>query len=79
MPDIFGPVNFAREQWLRQNPSPRPGKVGRDRFDPQAEGEDPFVENLRNQNIPWKLMRQQLLNELNKEVTEARLQTRLLR
>lgn len=58
---------------------PRPRAPGRGRRDPQAEEEDAFVENLRNQNYPWKIVRDMFRERFQKEASEARLQMRLLR
>lgn len=79
VPYLVYPVNIAHKEWLRQNPSPLPRKVERDRCDPQAEEEDAFVEKLRDQNTPWNLVRQQFSKKFNKELPEARLSMRLLR
>lgn len=51
----------------------------RGRRDPQAEEEDAFVENLRQQNVAWKVVRDEFQKKFNKETSEARLQMRLLR
>ncbi|KAJ6171897.1 hypothetical protein N7470_000964 [Penicillium chermesinum] len=56
--------------------APRPG---RGRRDPQAEEEDDFVEELRNQNTAWKVVREMFRGRFNKDASEARLQMRLLR
>lgn len=58
---------------------PRPRAPGRGRRDPQAEEEDTFVEGLRNQNYPWKLVRDMFRERFGKDSSEARLQMRLLR
>lgn len=58
---------------------PKPRAPGRGRRDPQAEEEDVFVENLRDQKVSWKLVRDMFCEHFNKDATEARLQMRLLR
>lgn len=68
----------------RQNPQPsnmppRPRAPGRGRRDPQAEEEDAFVENLRNDNVAWKIVREEFQQRFHKDASEARLQMRLLR
>lgn len=60
--------------------APQKGRgYGRGRRDPQAEEEDAFVENLREQNVAWKVVRDEFQKTFNKETSEARLQMRLLR
>ena len=68
----------------RQNPQPismppKPRAPGRGRRDPQAEEEDAFVENLRNDNVAWKKVREEFQERFHKDASEARLQMRLLR
>lgn len=68
----------------RQNPQPinmppKPRAPGRGRRDPQAEEEDGFVENLRNDNVAWKRVRELFQERFYKDASEARLQMRLLR
>lgn len=58
---------------------PRPRAPGRGRRDPQAETEDAFVEELRQQNYPWRLVRDMFCDRFQKDASEARLQMRLLR
>ena len=58
---------------------PRPRAPGRGRRDPQAEEEDAFVEDLRQQNLAWKVVREMFRQRFNKDASEARLQMRLLR
>ncbi|KAJ5137617.1 uncharacterized protein N7443_010092 [Penicillium atrosanguineum] len=58
---------------------PRIRGSGRGRRDPQAEQEDEFVENLRQQNVAWKVVRDEFQKTFNKQTSEARLQMRLLR
>lgn len=69
------------ERAAPQTPSvlPRARGSGRGRRDPQAEQEDEFVENLRQQNVAWRVVRDEFQKTFNKEVSEARLQMRLLR
>lgn len=50
-----------------------------DRQDPQAEEEDEFIDNLRQQNVSWKKIRERFRKEFGKDATEPRLQMRLLR
>ncbi|KAH8700359.1 hypothetical protein BGW36DRAFT_395472 [Talaromyces proteolyticus] len=57
----------------------RPRPSGRGRRDPQAEEEDAFVENLRAQNLSWKIVAEMFRERFNKNSTEARLQMRMLR
>ena len=59
--------------------NPRPRAPGRGRRDPQAEAEDAFVEELRNQNTAWKVVREKFRERFKKDASEARLQMRLLR
>lgn len=79
------PEGVERIERERQNPrppplpNPRPRGAGRGRRDPQTEEEDAFVEELRQQNTAWKIVRQQFVKKFNKEASEARLQMRLLR
>lgn len=58
---------------------PKSRGSARGRRDPQAEEEDAFVENLRQQNVAWKVVRDEFQKTFNKETSEARLQMRLLR
>ncbi|KAL2868032.1 uncharacterized protein BJX67DRAFT_74961 [Aspergillus lucknowensis] len=57
----------------------RPRAPGRGRRDPQAEEEDAFVEQLREQNLAWRVIREMFREKYNKDATEARLQMRQLR
>ena len=57
----------------------RPRTATRSRRDPQAEEEDAYVENLRLQNLSWKVVAEMFRERFNKESTEARLQMRMLR
>ncbi|KAJ6138106.1 hypothetical protein N7471_004592 [Penicillium samsonianum] len=52
---------------------------GRGRRDPQAEDEDAFVEELRDRQTAWKVVRQEFREKFNKDASEARLQMRLHR
>ncbi|KAI7968291.1 hypothetical protein EIK77_010461, partial [Talaromyces pinophilus] len=61
---------------------PEPQKTrpaGRGRRDPQAEEEDAFVENLRAQNLSWKIVAEMFRERYGKNTSEARLQMRMLR
>jgi hypothetical protein len=61
---------------------PQPQKsrpAGRDRRDPQAEEEDAFVENLRAQNLTWKVVAEMFRERYGKNTSEARIQMRMLR
>ena len=58
---------------------PRPRAPGRGRRDPQVEEEDAFVEDLRQRNFAWKIVREMFRQRFNKDASEARLQMRLLR
>lgn len=58
---------------------PRPRALWRGRRYPQAEIENAFVEELREQKISWKAVRETFQEHFNKDVSEARLQMRLLR
>ncbi|EED16602.1 conserved hypothetical protein [Talaromyces stipitatus ATCC 10500] len=53
--------------------------LGRGRRDPQAEEEDAFVENLRAQNLSWKIVAEMFRERYGKNTSEARLQMRMLR
>lgn len=72
-------------QRMERAPPPTPPVLpkyrgsGRGRRDPQAEEEDAFVENLRQQNVAWKIVRDEFQKTFNKETSEARLQMRLSR
>ncbi|KAL3468422.1 hypothetical protein BJX64DRAFT_4861 [Aspergillus heterothallicus] len=57
----------------------RPRAPGRGRRDPQAEEEDTFVEQLREQNLAWRVIREMFRERYKKDATEARLQMRQLR
>ena len=82
LPDPEGIERIERE---RRNPRPppqihpRPRAPGRGRRDPEAELEDAFVEELRQQNTAWKVVREMFRERFNKDASEARLQMRLLR
>ncbi|CAI7581771.1 unnamed protein product [Penicillium glandicola] len=79
------PEGVLRMEQDRQNtqPSshilPRIRAPGRGRRDPQAEDEDAFVEELRDRQTAWKLVRQEFRERFNKDASEARLQMRLHR
>ncbi|OJJ51315.1 hypothetical protein ASPZODRAFT_138420 [Penicilliopsis zonata CBS 506.65] len=68
-----------RQIQTRKQQTPRPRAPGRNRRDPQAEEEDAFVENLREQNKAWKVIREMFCEKFKKDATEARLQMRMLR
>ncbi|KAK9852501.1 hypothetical protein MYU51_008331 [Penicillium brevicompactum] len=83
-PILPNPEGVIRMEQDRQNPQPinmppKPRAPGRGRRDPQAEEEDGFVENLRNDNVAWKRVRELFQERFNKDASEARLQMRLLR
>jgi hypothetical protein len=77
--------NPEQIQRMERAPPPTPPVLpksrgsGRSRRDPQAEEEDAFVENLREQNVAWKIVRDEFQKKFNKQTSEARLQMRLLR
>ncbi|KAJ5751880.1 hypothetical protein N7520_008797 [Penicillium odoratum] len=79
------PEGMERMERERLNPRPptqlhpRPRAPGRGRRDPQAMEEDAFVEELREQNTAWKVVRELFREKFNKDATEARLQMRLKR
>jgi len=83
------PINILPDpegvQRMERAPPPTPPVLpkirgsGRGRRDPQAEEEDAFVENLREQNVAWKVVRDEFQKTFNKQTSEARLQMRLLR
>lgn len=82
LPHPEGVQRIERERLnLRAPPliHPRPRAPGRGRRDPQAEEEDAFVENLREQNLAWRVVREMFRERFNKDASEARLQMRLLR
>lgn len=58
---------------------PRPRPAGRGRRDPQAEEEDAFVEELREQSHAWKVVTEMFRQRFKKDASEARLQMRLSR
>ncbi|KAJ5163275.1 uncharacterized protein N7500_005105 [Penicillium coprophilum] len=79
------PEGLLRMEQDRQNIQPSPHilpKVrapGRGRRDPRAEDEDAFVEELRDRQTAWKVVRQEFRERFNKDASEARLQMRLHR
>lgn len=79
------PEGIERIEQERRQPrplqavNPRPRAPGRGRRAPEAEEEDAFVEELRNQNTAWKVVREMFRDRFQKDATEARLQMRLLR
>ena len=60
-------------------PCMHPRAPDRGRRDPQADEEDAFVENLREQNLAWRVVRERFRERFNKDASEPRLQMRLLR
>lgn len=62
-----------------QPESQRTRPAGRGRRDPKAEEEDDFVENLRAQNLSWKVVAEKFREHYGKDTSEARLQMRMLR
>ncbi|CAG7999464.1 unnamed protein product [Penicillium nalgiovense] len=58
---------------------PKVRAPGRGRRDPQAEDEDAFVEELRDKQTAWKVVREEFREKFNKDASEARLQMRLHR
>ncbi|KAJ5722400.1 hypothetical protein N7488_000435 [Penicillium malachiteum] len=82
LPHPEGKERLERERQNSRPPPlvyPRPRAPGRGRRDPQAEEEDAFVEDLRQQNTAWKVVRDLFRERFHKDATEARLQMRLLR
>lgn len=83
LPHPDGMVRMERDRERRNNqPSPpilppKPRAPGRGRRDPQAEEEDVFVENLREQGYAWRVIRDLFCEHFNKDASEARLQMRL--
>ncbi|KAJ5698863.1 hypothetical protein N7462_000868 [Penicillium macrosclerotiorum] len=80
------PEGLQRMELERQNSLNSPPHVqpklrapGRGRRDPRAEEEDAFVEDLRQQNLAWKVVREMFRQRFDKDASEARLQMRLLR
>ncbi|KAJ6092606.1 hypothetical protein N7486_007895 [Penicillium sp. IBT 16267x] len=79
------PEGIERMERERLNPRPppqvhlRPRAPGRGPRDPQAEEEDAFVEELREQNTAWKVVRELFREKFNEDASEARLQMRLRR
>lgn len=64
----------------QHQPEPQKSRSsGRGRRDPQAEEEDLFVENLRAQNLSWKIVAEMFRERFGKNTSEARLQMRMLR
>lgn len=68
-------------QHRKDHPQPiaRPRAPGRGRRKPQAEEEDAFVEELREQKLKWKTIREMFQERFNKDATVANLQMRLSR
>ncbi|KAJ5384871.1 hypothetical protein N7517_002782 [Penicillium concentricum] len=79
------PEGLLRMEQDRQHMQPSPHILprvrapGRGRRDPQAEDEDAFVEELRDRQTAWKVVRQEFRERFNKDASEARLQMRLHR
>ncbi|KAJ5986296.1 hypothetical protein N7451_010661 [Penicillium sp. IBT 35674x] len=76
------PEGIERMERERLNPRPppqvhpRPRAPGRGRRDPQAEEEDAFVEELREKNTAWKVVRELYREKFHKDASEPRLQMR---
>ena len=83
LPDPEGLQRLQHEQQQRNQAEAqthqRPRAPGRGRKDPQAEEEDFYVEQLREQNFAWKVVREMFRQKFHKDASEARLQMRLLR
>lgn len=83
LPDPEGLQRLQQEQQRRGQVEAqtiqRPRAPGRGRKDPQAEEEDQYVEQLREQNYAWKAIREMFRQRFQKDASEARLQMRLLR
>lgn len=83
LPDPEGMHRLQQEQQRRGQAEvqtyQRPRAPGRGRKDPQAEEEDVYVEQLREQNFAWKAIREMFRQKFHKDASEARLQMRLLR
>ncbi|KAL4881164.1 hypothetical protein BJY04DRAFT_66823 [Aspergillus karnatakaensis] len=75
-PEGLQRLEQERRQSYTDSNSQRPRAPGRGRRDPQAEEEDAFVEELREQNLAWKVIREMFRERYNKDATEARLQMR---
>ncbi|KAL4873306.1 hypothetical protein BDV12DRAFT_160817 [Aspergillus spectabilis] len=75
-PEGLQRLEQERRQSYTDSNSQRPRAPGRGRRDPQAEEEDSFVEELREQNLAWKVIREMFRERYNKDATEARLQMR---
>ncbi|KAJ5185046.1 hypothetical protein N7491_007083 [Penicillium cf. griseofulvum] len=79
------PEGLLRMEQDRQHTQPSPHILprirapGRGRRDPQAEEEDAFVEELRENQTAWKVVRQEFRKRFDKDASEARLQMRLHR
>ncbi|EKV07828.1 hypothetical protein PDIG_62680 [Penicillium digitatum PHI26] len=79
------PEGVLRMEQNRQHTQPTPHILpkirapGRGRRDPQAEDEDAFVEELRDRQTAWRVVRQEFRERFNKDASEARLQMRLHR
>lgn len=55
---------------------PKPRAPGLGRRDPQAEEEDNFVDNMRDQGYAWRIIRERFREHFQKDASEARLQMR---
>ncbi|CAG8888470.1 unnamed protein product [Penicillium egyptiacum] len=79
------PEGVLRMEQDRQHVQPTPHILpkirapGRGRRDPQAEEEDAFVEELRDRQTAWKVVREEFRERFDKDASEARLQMRLHR
>jgi hypothetical protein len=81
LPDPEGVERLERER-SQSTPAPaqmplKPRAPGRGRRAPNAEEEDAFVEDLREQNVSWKRVRQMFFERFGQDASEARLQMRL--
>ncbi|KAL1880881.1 hypothetical protein Plec18167_003416 [Paecilomyces lecythidis] len=71
---LHGHVSESHPQKLR-----RPRPITRGRRDPNAEEEDDFVEQLRGENVAWRVVAERFRERFHKDTSEARLQMRLQR
>lgn len=83
LPDPEGLERLERER-SRSTPGPpimppKPRAPARGRRAQRAEEEDAFVEELREQNVSWKKVRQMFFERFKEDASEARLQMRLTR
>ncbi|KAJ9294192.1 hypothetical protein DTO271G3_7054 [Paecilomyces variotii] len=71
---LHGHIPESQPRELRR---PRIGTRGR--RDPNADEEDDFVEQLREQNVAWRVVAERFRERFHKDTSEARLQMRLQR